>query len=608
MSEIQAKLDYAEAIADWFLDLSEAHILRGELEEGLQCIHIAANILCRQNRLLSSARIESNLQSVAHSLGENHGLRSAVQHKSEQTETCLHVITHALPLGGATAMATRWMGNDRSGGVHNVALLSQEVPVPDQLRQAARVTGGVIYTADPKESFLQRAVWLRNLANELASFVVLHIDVSDVIAGVAFGINGGPPVLLVNHAAHLFWTGASVTDLIVNCRGSALEAEWAETYRGTSRYATIPIPLPEPSLSGSDKSLQKNEAKKKIGLPENSVVILTVGAAFKYLPANGLDFIEVCEHIIKELPEAHVLVVGLREDEHWQNASRRSGSRIRALGTLSQTQLATVQQATDIYIEGFPFGTTTSLLEAGLQGIPAILAPAECPPPYGTDGVAVDDVLERPASVAEYEEKVVLLGRSVADRERWGSKLRAAIIQHHTGSGWNQYLDSAIKKLPQQHLAYPPPTPVRTPTNVHEYWSSFLIKWSWAYEETLENAVMHAFSVGLRPRLTKRVNQACRDFRSIRSHCTVPLPLVALLCNFSVLPAGWAGKPFWLCAFLFRRSLFSRVRKRFVRLFRKTHRPARAYQEYLQMPPHRELFLGKIPLRESEQIEYVHRS
>ncbi len=594
MSEMQARLDYADAIADWFLDIGDAHILRGELEDGLKCSHIAANILCRQNRILSSARIESNFQSVARCLGERHGLRGATQHKSEQKETCLHVMTHALPLGGVTAMATRWMGNDQSGRVHSVALLAQEVPVPDQLLQAARATGGVVYRADPKESFLQRAVWLRNLTNELASFVVLHIDVCDVIAGVAFGIKGGPPVLLVNHSAHVFWTGASIADLIVNCRGSVLEGVWAATYRGTPRYATIPIPLP-PNLSDSGKT--RGLAKKKIGLPENSVVILTVGASFKYLPANGLDFIEVCESIIKELPDAYLLVVGLREDERWQSASRRSESRIRALGTLSQSQLAMIHEATDVYVEGFPFGTTTSLLEAGLNGIPVVLSPAECPPPYGTDGVAVDDVLERPASVAEYEQKVVLLGRSVAERERWGSKLRAAVIQHHTGLGWNQYLDNTMRKFPQQHLAYPAATPVRTPTVVHEYWSNFQIKWSWAYEETLENAVMHALSAGLHPRLTKTVRQGCRNFRSVRSHRTIPLPLLVLLCNFLLpfLPSAWAGKVFRLCAFLFRGFLFSRVRKRLVRLFRKTDEPGSAYKEYFQAPGHQELFLGSDP-------------
>jgi hypothetical protein len=147
-------------------------------------------------------------------------------------DRCLHVLTEALPAGGLTAMATRWIKNDTSGRVHSVALLSSGIPVPTSLLQAVENSGGAIHVADPAGSLVNRAAWLRRLAAIDANYVILHVEQADVICGVAFGVPGGPPVKLVNHAAHVFWIGASAADQVVNCRGSKLEVFWSATYRG----------------------------------------------------------------------------------------------------------------------------------------------------------------------------------------------------------------------------------------------------------------------------------------------------------------------------------------------------------------------------------------
>ena len=128
MKELQAKLDYADAIADWLLERGEEHIRSGDLDSGLKYNYIAATSLCNQNRILSSPRIDSNLRKVAAALpGCQERRRSAA---SETDKLCLHVLREALPAGGLTAMATRWIKNDRSGRRHSVALLSQRIPVP----------------------------------------------------------------------------------------------------------------------------------------------------------------------------------------------------------------------------------------------------------------------------------------------------------------------------------------------------------------------------------------------------------------------------------------------------------------------------------------------
>lgn len=585
MSEIQTKLDYADAIANWFLDMGKASCLRGELEQGIKYTYVAATILQRQNRLLSSVLVESNLQFVARNLAEcgSLGLVERINSDDERG-VCLHVMSEAVPAGGITAMATRWMRNDQTR-IHSVALLEKRVPIPDSIIQAVTDSGGSIYIAKQGDSILHRAAWLRALANEVASYTILHIGPSDVICGAAFGTNGGPPVLLVNYTGHSFWTGASIADSVLNVRGSALEELWTVKYRGAARCATVPIPLEIPASLTSRETLrlqQKQQAKEALGLEKDSIVILTVGSFFKFLPTDGLDFVETCESILMQIPEAYLLAAGFDGDSRWTNASRRLEGRIKTLGVLSHAKLATIHDATDVYIEGFPFGTTTSLLEAGVKGIPVVLAPSQCPPPYGSDGVALDDILERPSSVDDYKTKIIDLCKSGVERRSQGSLICDAITQHHTGLGWKQYLEHALSSLPVEHRADPSIKPLRTPVAIHEYWSTFMAKITFGDEETLEIAVSLALSRGLRPRLTSGMMQACRNFKSVRAHGTIPLPLLILLCNFllQMLPISLAHNIFRLFSFLCRPSLIARLRSRLPPQFGGTEPKRLMYGEY----------------------------
>jgi hypothetical protein len=590
MVEIQNKLDYAHAIADWFLELGDGDIHRGNFEDALKCNFIAGGILASQNRDLVSVRIESNLRLVARRLAEQGMLQTDAPIRTGRPERCLHVLSEAFRAGGHTAMASRWMKNDCSGRVHSVALLSQEVPLPASLQQAIENSGGRIHVADPAASLVNRAVWLRRLAAEDANYVILHVDPVDVICGVAFGVPGGPPVMLVNHTAHLFWNGASTADQVVHCRGSELEVFWSATYRGIglSRCAIVPIPLldPNPLESGeASKPELKRRSRQTLGVAADAIVILTVGPSFKYLPIDGLDFLEVWEEILKVVPEAVVLAVGFDGDQRWKDASARVGNRIRTLDAMPHSQLLKVQDAADLYVEAFPFGTTTSLLEAGLKGIPVGLAPAQSPPPYGTDGIALDDILQRPATIAEYQAAMKDLCRSADRRAALGIKVRDSILRHHSGVGWREHLETAIKSLPRKHTVVSEITPMRTPAAIHETWSLLVPQWSMGYENTLESAATRALSLGLRPRLTIAVRQACRDHQALRSGRTVPVPALALLLNVALplLPDTWSSAAFRASVFLCRGSLLSRTWKKIAYLIGLRDGPTPPYREYWQM-------------------------
>jgi len=565
MNDFQEKLDYADAIADWFLELSESHSRQGHLDDALKCTDNAAWILSRQNRILSSERLESVLRFIAEHLTSSPKRQSVGEQTTDQKPTCLHVMSEALPAGGMTALAIRWMKNDDSSRTHSAALLSQQSPVPDEFHQAVVETGGCVYVANRDYSLSQRASWLRSLSSASVSHIILHAAFTDVVVwGTAFGVPGGPPVLLVNHAANLFWGGGSIVDLVVNVRGSELEKQWTVKHRGIPRCATIPIPLVEPDsfvFPEAPKTEDKRIAKDSLRIPSNAVVILTVGAHFKYLPIDGLDFVVMFESILRVCPDAYLLAVGFKADRRWKQASAQVESRIRTLGVMSQSQLDVVHAAADIYVEGFPFGTTTALLEAGLKGIPVVLSPAHCPAPYGTDGVALDNLLVRAQGPEEYKANVIRLLSDLSERASEGQKIRESIIKHHTGEGWREYLSEAFATLPREHDVYSLMTPVQTPPAIHELWTRLTTQWSSGLEETFDNAVVRALGMGIRPHMTKSALQACRYYKSLGVHKGVPVGFSFALCNavFRVMPIASAKAVFRLVSFLCRPSFAYRL-------------------------------------------------
>ena len=140
MSEIQSQLDYADAVAESFLDQSESCIQRNDLENALNFIHIAASILCRQNRNLFSEKIELQLCYIANKLTYLPRDHSPFSKRLSNKTSCLHVLDEALPAGGLTKMALRWVKNDPER-IHHIALLSQESPLPQDVMRIVHETG-----------------------------------------------------------------------------------------------------------------------------------------------------------------------------------------------------------------------------------------------------------------------------------------------------------------------------------------------------------------------------------------------------------------------------------------------------------------------------------
>ena len=72
--------------------------------------------------------------------------------------------------------------------------------------------------------------------------------------------------------------------------------------------------------------------------------------------------------MLSAVPDAYLLAVGPSESEAaWAALIERFGERVRVIGPTAETSL--LLDATDLYLDSFPFGSPTSLFEAALHEI-----------------------------------------------------------------------------------------------------------------------------------------------------------------------------------------------------------------------------------------------
>jgi len=381
------------------------------------------------------------------------------------TRRWLHVLNTVYPTGGHTALLRRWIESDRTANQHTVVLLEQHEAIPPALVAAVAAHGGRILQLDPHAPLLQRATQLRALAWAQADVVVLHIHLHDVIATLAFAVAGGPPVLLLNHADHVFWVGGSVADVVLNIRESGRQTSAA--YRGITRNTLLPVPVPP--LPTECSSTARQQARQALDLPPTAPVLLTIGEAYKYIPALGMDFLVAAQQILAACPDAYLLAVGPADSAQWHTLHKATGGRLRAVGT--QLDIAPYYAAADIYVEGFPFGSFTATLEAGQHGLPLVRAPRPCFPPFMSDDPALDDIAQ-PADARAYVQQAVALAHDATRRGQEGAALAARIRQHHSGAPWQQTLRHIQDQIPATHRLYPVAAVARLAPDYAAFWTT----------------------------------------------------------------------------------------------------------------------------------------
>jgi hypothetical protein len=361
-------------------------------------------------------------------------------HTVRQTTTdILHVLTTAYSLGGHTRMVWRWIQQDHERS-HSIAITRQgNTAVPRQLVEAVENAGGRIYFLDEERGgALARAQALREIGMRFDR-AVLHLHPGDVVPIIAFCQNQQrPPVVTVNHADHIFWLGVGISDVVLHLRDSGVAV--STELRGIERNRCMILPVP---LNPLHRTVPQLEAKKQLGLRENETVLLSIASGYKYDPILGeTDFVEALVPVLLKHQNTVLVVVGPDGQGQWERGARESQGRIRSFGKRGDT--AVFYQAADIYLDSFPFASTTSFLEAGSYGLPIVsFCPLEgAAAVLCADSPGLEATMVRAKNLERYRMELSTLIGNPEMRSQLGERARKTIISTHMGESWRLSLDN----------------------------------------------------------------------------------------------------------------------------------------------------------------------
>jgi hypothetical protein len=395
--------------------------------------------------VLSSPLIEQTLLKIAAS-------HSIPLTESYAPQSILHVFTRAFSTGGHTRVCERWIEACAKDQIHSVAILNQgHTIIPDFLNKAVLQSGGEIITLK-QDTPLNVALELRRLASNY-HFVVLHIH--DVVPMLAFGTKEFlRPVMLFNHADHIFWLGGSIVDLLINFRKMSVNnnREW----RGVERNVLLPLPSGE-IISKSRDEDKVSETREALGFSSDDKIILTIGSSYKFEPFAGLDFIATIEKILIKNERAVFLIIGPSlEEDKWAEIIRKFPNRVKVVGIIPYSQIDSYLQTADIALEPFPLGSPTALIDAVQYGIPCVslVTPVNNYDAFVESGILCDTPEELIERISSYLEKPPIDHKliEILQRESTPDAIRKIIA--HFMSGLNkQHQVYDINILQDRHLS-----------------------------------------------------------------------------------------------------------------------------------------------------------
>ena len=403
----------------------------GEIEALLARIQNAVNFALQNDTgCFCSPEIEAKLCAIAQDLPE-HDEKSPLS-----PGTILHVMTTAYQRGGHTRVVERWIANSPPEETHSVVLINQ-VPkhFPFPLEELVTAHGGQLLQLPPVPQ-MEKGSILRSLSRGAAK-IVLHVHMYDPVPILAYGTPSfKPPVIFFNHADHLFWIGASITDLCADM--SRWRCDFSLRRRGITNVGFLPIPTDE-----GFAPVSQVEARRTLRITAEARVIVTMAQEYKYSRYRELDFFSFLLRITTDHPERIVLAIGPSPVHPlWELMQRVSAGRIRPCGEIPYPEIGVYLCAADLYIESFPFPSFTSLLDVANLGIPTLSL--RLPLPHldsieasGTICPTIDDLCHR-------IDAALLVPPSTAH-------MVDAITRDHRREGWLTHLRSLYTACPVTH-------------------------------------------------------------------------------------------------------------------------------------------------------------
>lgn len=428
------------ALFEHYLQRAQDYFAEGEYAAAAAHCAIASHIPVQNHcGMFWSPRAEKILTDIARRT-ETPGPKHP---RPKQYKRVLSVMTQAADVGGLTKMLTQWVRAD-NGREHTLALTQHRGPTPQFVVDAFESTGGKVHHLNYRPGgHIEWAQYLRRMAQDF-DLVILHTHCEDVVPVIAFGATETekyPHVLILNHADHLFWYGPSVCHLNIDLRDAAMDLSVAR--RGIAAERNILMPTLSESIT---RTRSREEAKRELGVAQDAILMVSVARQLKYKTLHGVSYADIHAPILEKHPNVSLIVVGAGEQDDWAPHYAKFGDRLK---TTPQTPNPKIYfEAADIYVDSYPFVSSTSMMEAAGYGAPGvtIFTYPEQTRIFGINHVALVGKVMQATSFEQYREMLDQLIGDPALREKMGRESGEAVAREHNNPGWKRWLEAVYAR------------------------------------------------------------------------------------------------------------------------------------------------------------------
>jgi hypothetical protein len=335
----------------------------------------------------------------------------------------LHLATTLYDVGGHSRVLAKWAETDKSAE-HVIVLTDQRQPVPDFFREIITRSGNCCVCLPINKSIENRAAAVRSISHS-CDRIILHTHTYDTIPVIAFAKEGGPPVAMFNHAHFSFSLGTTVSDIIIN----TLEyfRKISERYRFAK--STTTLSFGSGLWSVNNGVVDKENARRELSLPESATVLMSIAQEHYFRPMEGYNFFRTARSILRKLPDAYLIIVGVNKGSPLVPDDLSSNPRLLFTGNVQNPIV--YYQASDICLQSFPFPSLGAVAEAVAYG------EAYPVPVYGPEEnilrVQQTPVLTfpyRPPDEEAYVEYVASLAGRKEEIRAEARKMRAKMEEH----------------------------------------------------------------------------------------------------------------------------------------------------------------------------------
>jgi hypothetical protein len=286
----------------------------------------------------------------------------------------LHVFSTPYEAGGHTRVVERWILSDKFSVEHSIVVtepVTREISVG--LTRAVAGAGGQVFIMDLKQDVLERAFFLRSLAQRF-DFVILHTHMHDVVPTIAFGVESFEvPVIFFNHADHRFSVGMSIASLIAETRSWG--AKRSAMCRGIANPFVLGIPSATPN--SVEAVVCRGAIRDELGIPRSSRVVICSAAPHKFMPYASWNVFALLERLLRSSPDVWILLAGLERNSFRSMSgealrSRECFRRLVFLPVVPETEFRRYVSCADFGIDTIPEGGCTTLIDYINSGVPVV--------------------------------------------------------------------------------------------------------------------------------------------------------------------------------------------------------------------------------------------